>query len=754
LDTGTFGALTSISPRRNLNLLGRRAWSYRHREFQKPRSCGAYARLGCSHHQPRQRVSISLEVPRAVAMSRFLPIPLCVSLLALIFYVPSISAAEPPWLEIHSTHYTVISDAGEKTGREIALRFEQMRAVFANLLTKDRLNESRPLTILAFKSDSSYYRLAPLHQGQPIEAPGFLLCGDDQDFVALNAFEEDPWRAVTHDFAIRLLNFNYPPAQGWFDEGLAEYFSSIRLDNREVEMGADPELQATGREDLLGNQREAHPSKSLTELLAAQVWLSFPDLFSMKHDPSRNEGTRHTLYYAESWIVMHYLLHEKKLPETGAYFGLVLNQHMTVEEAIQQAYGMSSAQLEKAVKDYFNSQTGLQAAVDDARRTTADPSQPSPASRSGQTEHFTTPVGAEDSTITSKPLAESDARAIYAAVQLRIAERREFGLKTLHDLATTPTEADRRAESKPAKRTGEDAEQLPTNAIGNPTAHRFLAWDAIERNDFEEGFSEINDAASLNPRDMWLRYYLSAGKYRMARARHADIVGLANMMLDLKTVLEWNPEMADAYDLLAVARNSGGSAATALQAERQAMTLSPRNELYVLHLAEIYVFGRKWDSASSLLDRLKSSGNPQIAAQARDLLMQASTQRKYGVAANTNGAGQPKYEAQKSPFDALDEDATKREAAENSGTPDRPGDRRTTKFVKGRLVGIDCSKAPIAILTVHSDQGTLKLRTADYKSLLLIGADDFSCDWRDRQVTANYKSSSAGAGDLVSLEMR
>src|SRR5215472_13581145 len=170
-------------------------------------------------------------------MIRFPSIPLCAILFAALFCTPRAHAAEPPWLEIHSTHYTVITDAGEKKGREIALRFEQMRAVFASVLTKDRLNESRPLTILAFKSDRSYYQLAPLHQGQPIDAPGFLLSGDDQDF---NAFEEDPWRAVSHDFAIRLLNFNYPPAQGWFDEGLAEYFSSIRLDNKEVQIGADP----------------------------------------------------------------------------------------------------------------------------------------------------------------------------------------------------------------------------------------------------------------------------------------------------------------------------------------------------------------------------------------------------------------------------------------------------------------------------------------------------------------------------------
>src|SRR5690348_8182266 len=172
--------------------------------------------------------------------------PISLSALSALLVGSLLSAVAPaaehtPWLEVHSTHFTVITDAGDKKGREVALRFEQMRAVFANLLTKDRLHESRPLTILAFKNDRSYYQLAPLHQGQPIDAPGFLLLGEDQDFIALNVFEEEPWRAVAHDFALRLLNFNYPPAQGWFDEGLAEYFSSIRVDNKDVQIGGDPE---------------------------------------------------------------------------------------------------------------------------------------------------------------------------------------------------------------------------------------------------------------------------------------------------------------------------------------------------------------------------------------------------------------------------------------------------------------------------------------------------------------------------------
>src|ERR1700680_564804 len=293
-------------------------------------------------------------------MLRSRAIPLRLTFCGLLLCAVRVRAAEPsPWLEIHSIHFTVITDAGDKKGREVAVRFEQMRAVFATLLGKERLHQSVPLTILAFDNEKSYYQVAPLREGQPIDVPGFFLPGDDQDFIVLNLSEEESWRAVAHDFATMLLTYNYPPAQGWFDEGLAEYFSSIRVDNRQVELGSDLELRSSASQNS-GKERDQDPPKSFTKLLNAQPWLSLPDLFAMKHGTSvGDEGGRHALFDAESWIVIHYLLHEQKLPDTGTYFNLVLNEHVPVEDAIQKAYGMSSAQLEQAVKDYFHSQSVL-----------------------------------------------------------------------------------------------------------------------------------------------------------------------------------------------------------------------------------------------------------------------------------------------------------------------------------------------------------------------------------------------------------
>jgi len=693
-----------------------------------------------------------------MSRNRPIPIPLLLAMALGVFLSTSVPAAEQsPWLEIHSAHYTVITDAGEKKGKEVALRFEQMRAVFATLLMKERLNEPVPLTILAFKNDKNYYQSAPLRQGQPIGVPGFFLPGEDQNFIVLNLFEEESWRAVAHDFAHLLLNYNYPPAPGWFDEGLAEYFGSIRVDDTKYEIGGDPELHSAFTKDLPQNQHEVgNPPQSLTELLGGraggQAWLSPPDLLTLKQDTSTYaEGTHHTLFYAQSWMTMHYLLHEKKLPETGTYFDLVENQHVPVEEAIQKAYGMTPAQFDQAVKDYFHSLAPLFLALDASK-------QPGSQTTSPQVYQFPEIVGPNDNVITSKVFPETDARAIADELEIRIPERHDAALQELQALATAPDPAAaRKADNKEKEKKKDDKDNaLLVTVAGNEIAHRALAWDHLQRGEFDAAAEELGDAAALNQGDMWIRYYLSVLKYRISQARHTDIQGLPNMMQDLRAVLDWYPEFAGAYDLMAIARMEGGGPVAAMQAERAAMQLSPRNQQYVYHLAEIYVEDKKWEAARALLERLieqgKTSGDPQVAAAARERLGQLATEQKYGLSAAT-AASARQLAKQSSPFDVLEQDAAKRAAAAQaaqSGT----ADTRPAKYFQGRLVDVDCSQSPAAVLTVTSGGVVLKLRTADYKSLLLIGADNFSCEWNNRSVSVNYKPGGLSDGDLLSVEVR
>src|SRR5271154_6071524 len=92
---------------------------------------------------------------------------------------------EPKWIEIHTAHFSVLTDAGEKRGREVALRMEQIRAVFGQLLNKNKLHMSVPITVIALKNDNQYGEIAP---DKLAFGKGFYVPGYDHIYIVLNLF--------------------------------------------------------------------------------------------------------------------------------------------------------------------------------------------------------------------------------------------------------------------------------------------------------------------------------------------------------------------------------------------------------------------------------------------------------------------------------------------------------------------------------------------------------------------------------------
>ena len=80
---------------------------------------------------------------------------------ALLFCSPLHVFADQGWVQIHSAHFTVATDAGEERGRAVAVRFEQMRDAFGALIQRARINISAPLEIVAFRNILVRAYLAP-----------------------------------------------------------------------------------------------------------------------------------------------------------------------------------------------------------------------------------------------------------------------------------------------------------------------------------------------------------------------------------------------------------------------------------------------------------------------------------------------------------------------------------------------------------------------------------------------------------------
>jgi tetratricopeptide (TPR) repeat protein len=625
------------------------------------------------------------------------------------------------WVSVSSSHFTVVTDAGEKKGREVALRLEQMRAVFGNLLVRSKLKSPQPVEVLALKSDKDYEHLSPLRDNVPITAPGFVVEGEDKHIIVLDLFAIEPWRAVAHPMAHMLMDGNYPPTQPWFDEGFAEYFSSIRVDNKSVEIGGDPELTSKFKEDQLGRVREVrNPPKSLTELLSGPLWIPMDELFTMQmNSPEYHEGTHRTLFHAQSWITVHYLISKEMLPQAGQYFQLVQLEHVPVPQAMQGAFGINPQDFEKTLKAYFQSLTPLFTAQDQANA-------PNEPLNGPQVFRSAAPFGPDELAVVVNKLTDDDGHAAVAEIKARQPEHAAEGLKDLQALAQEPAD--------------------------NERAHRALGFIYMQRKEFKKSEEELDAAADENPKDMWVPYYRALEKFKISQATGKPIEGaLANVQQNLRAVIEWYPDFAEAYHLLGLAELEGGGLNAALDSMRKAIALGPRRESFLMNLADIYLSGKKWDNGQEILERLRTSSNPELAASSKKKLEELPFLKKYGIWPDqAPDAQHPKtVESASDRTGASDEDS----GDEPPKLKARPIDKRPVLYLKGKIVTVDCSQAPAALVTVVAGKRTVKLRTRDYKSLVLVGADQFSCEWRNQPASVNYKSNGTGAGDLVSLEV-
>jgi len=398
----------------------------------------------------------------------------------------------------------------------------------------------------------------------------------------------------------------------------------------------------------------------------------------------------------------------------------VMGQGEQIDQAITKAYGVAPAQLEQTIKEYSRSLTTAKTTPPIAeKKSNILPSLP------GAT-RFSPGVGKLDIGSSYKEVPLPEARALVDEMMLRLPEHRDAALKELDDLAD-----------------GLKSE----NAI----EHHARGWLLLEQGKTSDAVEEFGKAFALDLHDPWSHYYMARMKYRAAVENGDRIEGLASMLIDLRTVIDWNADFAEAYNMLGVARVDGGGVNSAVDAMKRAVELSPRNETYLLNMAIAQTAAKQWDAATTLLTKLKTSEDTKIAADAKAYLDELPNAKKYGILpprpGTVPGAKQKTAVAKKTASDDDEEE----ESSKKSNAEPTP-DHRKVQFAKGKLLRVDCSQPPVAVLTLAGAR-SLRLRTEDFHSLQLIGADQFSCDWKNVAVTVNYKAGGKSDGDLVSLEI-
>jgi tetratricopeptide (TPR) repeat protein len=624
----------------------------------------------------------------------------CFALGCLMLWSRRSFAGEAQWVEIQSPNFSVLTDAGDKRGRDVALHFEQMRSVFGTLMTKAHVSLAVPLQIVAFRSSKEIRQMSPVFNGKPTEDAGMFQPGDDRCFIMLDMSVDDPWAVVFHEYAHQLMNANMSThTDPWFEEGFAEYFASIEAGNKEVHVGKIPE--------------------DTYRILQHEGMMRVADLFRVQQNSKtyNESGSHRNSFYAESSLVVHYLYDNHLIPKLADYFAARIEDKKTVEEATRLAFGMTPEQFDKVLRDYLNS---------------------------GHFKYYpiSTPSGIVAAQFTETPVSLNDAHAVLADIDVHSLDHHDRALSEFEEVLKVD----------------------PNNAA----ALRGMGFAYLQRQDYEHAGEYFRRAAERDTKDPRVHYYNA-----LLMNREGPGAGGGAKTEELKKELEiaiaLDPKFADAYSLLGWAEAASGDREKGLATMKKAVELSPRNESYQINLANLYLANRKVDEAIVLFQRLASSGDPTIAASARAALAQAESVREWSKSEwSKSRASQAEVKpgnvvlpviVRPHDSESVPEGHVERKIDGQSSSQPAPSAAAPpppVHFVKGKLAAIDCSAAPQALLKVMSGGRLLKLHVGDTNHLVLLGSDNFSCDWKNRAVAVNYRDrqDKDGDGDVVSLEMQ
>ena len=252
-------------------------------------------------------------------------------------------AAKDNWVSIRTKNFFLLGNASEKEIRQVALKLEQFREAFTILFPKIRFNTPVPTTVIVFKSHSSYAPFKP-----HANTAGYFQPGPDVNYITLTTEagnndpyavkltgSQDPFTVIFHEYTHLLVNNTFENAPLWFNEGLAEYYSTFKM--------ADDQKFALGT-----------PIGPHVYLLRESKMLPLKTLFDVDHkSPHYNESKKQGIFYAQSWAFLHYMLIGKtgKAEQFTKFLELTASD-VAKEEAFQQAFGMPYEAMEKELRSY------------------------------------------------------------------------------------------------------------------------------------------------------------------------------------------------------------------------------------------------------------------------------------------------------------------------------------------------------------------------------------------------------------------
>jgi len=577
------------------------------------------------------------------------------------------------WIEIRSDHFTVATNASEKDGRRIVEQFEQMRAMFHAAFATFRVDPAQPIYILAAKNEATLKTLLPDEWAVKghIHHAGMYVHGGDKDYVLLelDAQGENPYRVVYHEYTHVLSHLNFSGLPLWLDEGLADFFGNTTLGEKQSE---------TGTIDV-----------GTLQYLQQHQFIPIETLLQVDHtSPYYNESNRASMFYAESWALVHYLMMSPDARRQQLMYKFIAawDKNQDQVAAAQATFG-DLKRFGSAIEAYSRQQRFMVGVV---------------------------------------KMQASEANKNYAVRRLSEAE-------ALARQGDAFAHRDRLEEANPLL---EQAVKLdPQLAI----ARQGLGFYYFRKGEFEKADAQIKEGIARGDTSFEAAYF--HGMLLVGYAPFA--VNYEEAAESLRKATKLNPQFAPAFDMLAqVYSQMPGSKKQAVDAEYAAVKLNPAEHRYLFRLIDLLIGDDRDADAKYLAQRLAATANSSDEkARAEAVLSRVESHEKWmaekkaSMAAGGLGAGNGS-------LSGADRNAAVDPGA--SGKPDQSRNRPpTTMAIEGTIQDVDCGHAPEVTIKLDFSGSLIALHAANIELAQVTAAKgqsamsgDACANWKGRKVKA------------------
>jgi Flp pilus assembly protein TadD len=465
-----------------------------------------------------------------------------------------------PWFEARTAHFRTYSCGGTQQVAKLTARLEQFHKAYETLAGTQAV-ASASIKVLAFPDHDSLKYFLPLYHGEPMNLSGFFHRGIDENLIVLSLADGGAGALDTifHEYAHLLLRRNQQIWPLWLSEGMADIYATFEV---------------TGDHGIRIGKAQA----PYLRLLANDALMPLPDLFAVTHDsPEYNEQERQGVFYAESWLLTHYLMIGS--PARRASFGrftALLREGQIPEQAFTNAFHTSLSSMQKEVTSYLH-------------------------------------LGKFDS--------------LNLSVRSSLLTAQAMATRPIGPAETCFTLGDELARIG----RGEDAEPLFNRSLklapASPLPFEGLGLLATERGDHPQAVENLKLAIEHGSRS-FVTHYLYARERLMQTAPTPDNYSrlgrdeAREIEKELEASLALMPDFGPAHHLLAFLELlQNESLAGADQHLRRAIELEPENSSYLLTLAQVQMAERKPVAARLTLQQLQYPYiDGKLRAQAKELL--------------------------------------------------------------------------------------------------------------------------------------